>query len=181
MRGTDKLLEPVAGQPLLRQIVQEASRTGCPVTVTLPPDRPERAQALTGLPVRQITVPNPERGMAESLRTGLAHLPQSASVLLLLADLPEITADDLCLMVAAHAATPDLILRATDATGQPGHPVVFPPWTRGDLMEISGDEGARAVLRKHAARIRLVPLPGRHATTDLDTPEAWAAWRSGRE
>jgi hypothetical protein len=26
----------------------------------------------------------------------------------------------------------------------------------------------------------LVRLPGTHATTDLDTPEAWAQWRAAR-
>ncbi|MFN7224155.1 MAG: NTP transferase domain-containing protein [Paracoccaceae bacterium] len=181
MRGSDKLLEPVAGQPLLRHIVQQAIGSGYPVTVALPPDRPERLSALSGLPIRPITVAHPDRGMAESLRAGLANLPDAAAVLLLLADLPEITTEDLRLMADAQAAFPDLILRATDETGHPGHPVVFPPWTRTDLMGLSGDEGARQVLRTHADRLHFVALSGHHATTDLDTPEAWAAWRSGRE
>mgnify|MGYP006184317219 CR=1 FL=1 len=42
------------------------------------------------------------------------------------------------------------------------------------------DEGARSVLVRHRARLRLVPLPGHHATTDLDTPEDWAAWRAAQ-
>ncbi|MFN3845813.1 MAG: NTP transferase domain-containing protein [Paracoccaceae bacterium] len=181
MRGADKLLEPVAGQPLLRHIVEQAVGTGYPVTVALPPDRPDRDRALHGLQVRPMIVAHPDRGMTESLRAGLANLPDAAAVLLLLADLPEITTDDLRLMADAQATFPNLILRATDETGTPGHPVIFPPWSRTDLMGLSGDEGARQVLRTHADRLRLVPLPARHATTDLDTPEAWAAWRSGRE
>ncbi|MDP4033396.1 MAG: nucleotidyltransferase family protein, partial [Pseudorhodobacter sp.] len=73
------------------------------------------------------------------------------------------------------------ILRATDAAGRPGHPVIFPPWVLPELMGLSGDEGARPVLSRHADRLRLIALPEQHATTDLDTPEAWAHWRSGRE
>jgi CTP:molybdopterin cytidylyltransferase MocA len=43
---------------------------------------------------------------------------------------------------------------------------------------LSGDEGARAILRRHPPR--LLALPGRHAVTDLDTPEDWARWRAAR-
>jgi molybdenum cofactor cytidylyltransferase len=46
------------------------------------------------------------------------------------------------------------------------------------LMELTGDQGARAVLQRHADKILYTALPGQHATTDLDTPEAWAAWRA---
>ena len=49
---------------------------------------------------------------------------------------------------------------------------------RDDLMTLKGDEGAKSVIVRHRARLRLVPLPARHATTDLDTPEDWAAWRA---
>ncbi|MEZ5755305.1 MAG: NTP transferase domain-containing protein [Paracoccaceae bacterium] len=40
MRGGDKLLEDVAGEPLLRRSARAALATGCPVTVTLPPTGP---------------------------------------------------------------------------------------------------------------------------------------------
>lgn len=180
MRGGDKLLEPVGGQPLLRQMASRAVATGLPVTVALPPDRPLREAALSGLVLTRLTVADAGQGMATSLRTGLASLPPQAAVMLLLADLPELTTEDLSRMAVAHASTPDQILRATDAAGQPGHPVIFPPWARAGLMDLTGDDGARQMLQRHADRLRLIALPGRHATTDLDTPEAWAAWRSGR-
>ncbi|MFN4153221.1 MAG: NTP transferase domain-containing protein [Paracoccaceae bacterium] len=181
MRGADKLMEPVGGHPLLHQLARRATRTGLPVTVALPPDRPARNAALTGLPLTRLIVPDAASGMATTLRAGLASLPPGAAVMLLLADLPEITTEDLSLMAASHTRTPDLILRATDTAGTPGHPVICPPWARAGLMDLAGDEGARTVLQRHKDRLRLIALPGQHATTDLDTPEAWAAWRSGRE
>ncbi|NEX45165.1 nucleotidyltransferase family protein [Pseudotabrizicola algicola] len=181
MRGADKLTEPVAGQPLLRHLAGQALASGLPVTVALSPAHPRRIAALHGLPVTLRQVPDAAKGMAHSLRAGLAHLPPEAAVLLLLADLPEITAQDLTLMAEAHRAAPGLILRATSQTGTPGHPVIFPAWVRPELMALSGDEGARAVLDRHPARLGLIALPDQHATTDLDTPEAWDAWRSGRE
>ena len=178
MRGADKLLEPVKGQPLLSKVAGEAIATGARVTVALPPDRPARIAALVGLPVNRVIVPDPASGMASSLKAGLAVIPATVPVLLLLADLPEITADDLTLMLREWRATPDLILRGTAADGTPGHTVCLPAWCRAELDMLTGDEGARSLLAKHKDRLRLVMLPASHATTDLDTPEDWQAWRN---
>ena len=180
MRGGDKLLEAVDGEPLLTRISRAAVQTGLPVTVALPPDRPARDAALAGLDLRRVTVPDPAQGMAASLTAGLAVLPATAGVMLLLADLPEIDAADLGAMRDAWRADPEAILRGAAEDGAPGHPVCFPPDLRGELMNLRGDDGARSVIQRHRARLRLLPLPGRHATTDLDTPEAWAAWRANR-
>lgn len=178
MRGADKLLEPVAGQPLLARITGAALATGLPVLVALPPDRPARNAALHGLAVTPITVPDPSGGMAESIKAGLAAIPPDHGILLLLADLPEITADDLHTMLAAWRAEPQAILRGAASDGMAGHPVCLPPDLRDDLATIKGDEGARSVIVRHRARLRLVTLPDRHAVTDLDTPEDWADWRA---
>mgnify|MGYP001765665665 CR=1 FL=1 len=180
MRGGDKLLEIIDGEAQLTRIARAALSTGCPVTVALPPDRPARNACLIGLPIQTVTVPNPQDGMAASLIAGLCALPAKAPVLALLADLPEITSTDLQAVLAAWQAQPDRILRGTGADGTPGHPVGFPPDLRGELMELKGDQGARAVIQRHKDRLLPVALPGAHATTDLDTPEDWTAWRASR-
>ncbi len=181
MEGRDKLIELVDGMPLLRKITIAALGTGLPVTLALPPDRPDRWTAVQGLGADRVTVANPAEGMSASLKAGLVALPPASAVLLLLADLPEIDSHDLCVMAQAQSEEPERILRATSARGIAGHPVIFPSWARGAIMAIGGDEGARAVLRDHADKVRLIPLPGDHATTDLDTPEDWARWRAQRD
>jgi CTP:molybdopterin cytidylyltransferase MocA len=181
MRGADKLLEPVGGQPLLRRQVRLALATGLPTHLVLPPDRPLRRAAIAGLPVACVTAERAGEGMAESLKAGLAALPPGAPAMLFLADLPEIDANDLAAMVAAHKARPGAIIRATSAAGAHGHPVVFPAWLRAELLALEGDEGARRVLQRHAGQTQFLPLPDDHATTDLDTPEDWADWRRRRE
>lgn len=180
MRGRDKLLEQIDGEALLTRITITALATGCPVSITLPQDKPARTAALAGLNVQIILVPNAQDGMATSLKTGLTHLPTTAPVLLLLADLPEITTSDLHTILTEWQKTPDLILRGCASDGTPGHPVAFPDWARAELTELTGDEGARSLLARHKTKVRLVALPGHHATTDLDTPEDWAHWRANR-
>ena len=176
MRGSDKLLEPVAGAPLIATMAHRAM-TIAPTCVTLPgPDHP-RASALGGIAVTQIPVPDAAEGMAASIRAGVAALPAgSTAVMILPADMPDITTQDLATMAAAWAATPDAILRATAHDGTPGHPVIFPARLFPHLARLTGDQGARPLLQ--AEPPLLIALPDQHATTDLDTPEAWAAWRA---
>lgn len=181
MRGADKLLESVNGVALLRHQALTALDVGVPVLVTLPNDSPARHQCLRGLPVQIVTVPDPTEGMAASIRAGIGALPDAArAVMILLADLPDITAADLTAMLAAFRNDPTApILRACSADSTPGHPVIFPRRHFSGLAALTGDAGARDLLA-HAPNLRAFPLPGTHATTDLDTPEAWAAWHDRR-
>ena len=179
MRGADKLLEPVEGVPLVLRQARVALATGASVIVTLPLDRPLRNAALAGLELTTAPVPDAALGLSASIRAGV-RAAGARPVLVLLADLPEITTDDLSLLLARHAVAPDLILRATAADGTPGHPVLFPEWALPGLSALTGDNGARDLLQQNRARTEMVALPARHAVTDLDTPEDWAAWRAAR-
>lgn len=180
MRGADKLLEAIDGTPQLRRITEAALATGQPVTIALPPDRPARAACLVGLPAAQITVADAGEGMGASLRAGARALPEGDPVLVVLADLPEITTADLMGLLAQWSAHPDRIARGMGADGTPGHPVGFPADLRDALLHLTGDQGAREILQRHKGRLLPIPLPDQHATTDLDTPEDWADWRAAR-
>lgn len=178
MRGGDKLLEPVKGQPLLRHVVRLALGTHLPVLVTLAQGHPARDAALDGLVVAAVRLDGAGHGMGASLRAGIEATPSDHALMVLLADMPDIDAKDLKVMIAAYKVSPDAIHRACTGDGLPGHPVIFPPWARGELLGVQGDTGAKSVLRAHANAVRLVVLPDTHATTDLDTPEDWARWRA---
>ena len=173
MGGADKLLEPVRGVPLLRDRVTTAMATGCPVHVTLPVHSPKRRAALGGLDVALVPVEG--TGMGASLAAGIASLPAKAmSVLVVLADMPDITNADMKSVLRADDGGE--ILRGADEN-TPGHPVLFPRQFFAELRMLVGDDGAKQVI-KSAGKSRLIPLPDRHALTDLDTPEDWADWRA---
>lgn len=175
MRGRDKLCEEVAGRPLLSRVVTRAMATGLATLVTLPGrDHPRTALIGAAQPVH---VHDAQEGMGASIRAGVAALPPGTrAVMILPADMPEITSADIAALREAFRAAPDHIHRANATDGTPGHPVVFPARLFPALMALQGDAGAREVLRGET--VHLVPLPGRHALTDLDTPEDFAAWRA---
>jgi CTP:molybdopterin cytidylyltransferase MocA len=181
MGGRDKLVEPIDGQPLLRRSALAALGTGAPVICTLPPDRPLRRAALTGLDLTLVEVPDAATGMAASLRAGLRAVPDRASgVMVLSADMPGFTTAALSGLIAAQKADPQALIRGGDEDGTPGHPVLFPRDLWAALAQITGDEGGRSVIRAHQDRVRVIPLPGRMALLDLDTPEDWAAFRAAQ-
>lgn len=174
MRGGDKLLEPVEGAPLIRRQALAILAAGIgPVAVTLPPDRPQRVAALEGLNVDHLTIPDAAQGMSASLRAA-ALWAEGAALLVVPADMPELTAEDFHRLAAGYDGTRPL--RATAEDGTPGHPVIFPPALLPLFAGLGGDDGARSILKAHPPL--LVALPGVRAVTDLDTPEDWHAWRA---
>lgn len=178
MRGRDKLLEDVDGVPLLARQARVALCLGCPVLVSLRPGDPRG----TVLPddTEQAEVPDAVEGLSASLRTGAAWAQDQGfdALLVLLADLPDLTASDLQTVLGDFTGSPTRIIRATDDSGKPGHPVIFPAAVFDRMQELTGDDGAKPLLAQQPPR--LCRLPGLRATTDLDTPEAWAAWRAKR-
>ncbi|MGR3814723.1 MAG: nucleotidyltransferase family protein [Cognatishimia activa] len=177
MRGADKLLEEVDGQPLLQKITSHALDTGAHVYVALQNAGGRRAAVLPH-GVQVIAVPQASEGMGITIAASIVQLPEAASAVMIVpADMPVLSAEDLVAMKSAHEAAPHQILRAMSGD-TPGHPVVFPRRCFDALKTLSTDQGAREVVKSESNDLGRVALPIGHAITDLDTPEDWAAWRA---
>jgi CTP:molybdopterin cytidylyltransferase MocA len=178
MRGADKLLSAIDGVPLLRRTALVALASHPIVVITLRVDDTARQQVVQDLPVQIVTVPDAAMGLSASLRRAAAQ--GQGRLMILPADMPDLTTQDLALMIHTSNTTPDALLRATAQDGTLGHPVVFPDDLRPAFATLSGDQGARPLLQANAHRLQTIALPALHALTDLDTPEAWQAWIQSR-
>lgn len=181
MQGRDKLLEHVGGAPLLRVLADRLARSAADeVVCVLRPDDPQRRAALEGSPARMVPNPRAAEGMGTSLAAGVAALGTEIDAAIIVpADMPEITAADIDRLIAAFDPEEGrAIVRAVSANGTGGHPVLFGRRFFEALRALEGDRGARAILAEHPEFVVDVTLPGRAAETDLDTPEAWEAWRA---
>ena len=175
MLGGDKLLEDVDGAPLLHVLCTRALEVG-PVVVTLPEatDHPRRSAVPDGV----LTVPV-DGQMSDSIRAGLAALPATATgVIVLPADMPDITSDDLMSVRSAVAAGVNVV-RATTEDGKPGHPIYFARETFPAFDALEGDRGAFRVCAQFEDSTIFVRLNGQRARLDLDTPAEWDAYRKG--
>lgn len=183
MRGRDKLLEDVGGEPLLARQARVARKAGVATLIALPPANEARmriARAAGAVPV-VVTADPPGMGDSIAALAAEADRRNADSLLLMLADMPEIEAGDLrALLMAGSTANPGEVVRAASTDGVPGHPVIFPRESFAGLRRLRGDAGARRIIAA-APSVLLVPLPGRRALVDLDTPEDWQAWREARQ
>ena len=175
MGGADKLTRPVDGVPLLRRAAVAACAAAAEVVVVLPEGDAARAACLDALPARVARVG--PRAMSASIRAGVAAVTAEAAMLHL-ADMPEIGLPEMRAVALAWRRGRAPVLRATTVAGAAGQPVVFARALFPALAALEGDRGARAVAGAHPAEA--VALPGAAAVTDLDTPEAWAAWEARR-
>ena len=177
--GTEnKLLRRIDGVPLLRRSAQTLLASDIDeCIVVIPPDAPEHRKALEGLRVTIIEAKDADLGMSASLRAGVAALHGAISaVLVALADMPDLTPAILNSVIGAHDPSAGrLIIRPLDESGRRGHPVLFDRRFLEDLQQLSGDRGARDILRAVPEAIYEIPLDAA-VTLDLDTPQDWADW-----
>ncbi|MBI3444339.1 MAG: nucleotidyltransferase family protein [Magnetospirillum sp.] len=165
--GSDKRLARIGGHSMLELAMAAAMGAGLdPVVVVVSGPEP-----LAPMP-RGISVvinPEPSRGMASSLVTGVEALPDSvAGVAVLLADMPRVEARHLLLLLAQ--AGPDRICVPVHQ-GRRGNPVVLGRTFFPDLLALTGDRGAKGILARHSQAVREVEMPDESVLMDVDTPE----------
>lgn len=178
MRGRDKLLEDVQGQPLLCRQVKLALAMQQPVFIAMQEGADQRKAAIADLPVTVLTVPDAAEGMSGTLRGAVAQLPHAPAFMMFLGDLVALELSDLRAVAAARTANPDyLIWRGATEDGKPGHPIIFDAALWPEFTHLRGDTGGEAIIKSHKDQTYLVNLPGQRARFDLDTPQDWEAWR----
>ncbi|WP_245714590.1 nucleotidyltransferase family protein [Micromonospora inyonensis] len=157
-------------------LVERAGRTlqagGCDPVLVVLGAAGEQVRAVADLGgVRVVDNPGWASGMGSSLRVGLTALTatRSVAVVVLLVDMPGITAE--AVRRVAAAATPDVLAAAGYAPGRRGHPVLLGRnhWA-GVLESAVGDTGAAGYLRAHRDRLRIVPCADVADDRDLDVP-----------
>ena len=179
MRGLDKLTQKVSGLPQIRLITLLACKVSAKVIVALPDAAHPRSICLLGLPIERCFILNSQIGMGYSLASAASMLKKNlhSGVMIIPADMPELTRDDIELLMTTHLKNPAVIAQAVSANGTAGHPVVFPNRCFTSLTTLKGDQGARALIAQDKKAIAYIELPDTHASTDLDTPEDWTSWR----
>ena len=175
--GAHKMLADIAGKPMLRWVVEAALASRArPVLVVTGHQATEVEGALAGLGVGLIHNSDFALGLSNSLKAGIRALPLACDgALILLGDMPEITAAHIDHLIAAF--TPGAIVVPTHE-GRRGNPVLWPAPCFAEMLQLEGDTGAQRLLTVHADIVREVALPTPAIFTDVDTPEALAQLRT---
>jgi molybdenum cofactor cytidylyltransferase len=168
--GSQKQLVRIAGRPLLHTTVTRASEvTGSSLIVVLGCGAAELGALLKHSPGSIVINQEWREGLSSSIRAGIARLPLTCTgAMLLLADQPLVSADDLRRLAGTWRKQPQYIAAAL-YSGTTGVPAIFPRNLFQALLQLRGDTGARALLRRNTDRVVRVPMPS--AAIDIDTPE----------
>lgn len=171
--GTPKQLVLFDGVSLVRRAGLALASSVCsPVIVVLGAESERSRQEIADLPLNVCVNPEWQSGMSSSIRAGLRELleiePDLAAVVIVLCDQPLITSDHIdCL--AMHFMDKDPLIVAAQYGDTVGVPAVFSRKLFPDLLELSGDKGARQLIHSHFDQVLSVSIP--EAAYDIDTPE----------
>ncbi|MGE5548546.1 MAG: nucleotidyltransferase family protein [Solirubrobacterales bacterium] len=170
--GRDKMRIDWQGHPLPAWPVAAAVEAGLsPVIAVLAPGQRTLSAELEHLGARVAVNPAPEAGMGTSLRYGMAMLTaRSDAVVVLLGDMPMIRPALIRQLVEALAPEAGVTIAAPIQDGRRGNPVIFHRTHFPELAGIMGDKGARDLIQRHQASLRLVETDDPAIHADLDTP-----------
>lgn len=177
--GRPKQLLIYQGKTLLQHIVAKALQLGGDSTlVVLGHAAQEAKMSLAGFserPLHVIVNEEWEEGMASSIRAGMAALqkanPACLGVLLLVCDQPALGLAHLNRLLTSAIEQPGKIAASRYSGGGVGVPAYFPAKFFRELALLQGDQGARALLRRHAHDVVAEELGA--AEMDVDTLEDW--------
>ncbi len=171
--GSPKALLAYRGTTFLEHLVNLLQGRVEPLLVVLGHDA-DRIRAAVHLPpqVRVLLNQDYRLGQLSSLQTAIRALEGSpvSGLLVVPVDHPAVEPEVVAALLKTFAAEQPEVLVPT-FEGRRGHPVIFSLRLFAELLAAPLGEGARAVVRRHAAR----ELPVNHAgiLADIDDPESY--------
>jgi molybdenum cofactor cytidylyltransferase len=117
-----------------------------------------------------LVTPRALEGMGGSLAAAIGAASDAAGWVVALADMPFIQPETIRLVEAALTRGAIVAAPVLNSSGERGHPVGFSASLGGELSLLSGDEGARAVIGKHRARLVAIATDDNGIVSDVDVP-----------
>jgi molybdenum cofactor cytidylyltransferase len=171
--GEPKQLLKYLGKTLIRHTTEAALAVGVSNVVVVTGSHSELVEfELGGLPYHLSYNFNWQQGMASSIQTGLAELqslnPKLDGVIIAVSDQPFVTSSLFQSLIDQREQKKAGIV-ASSYSDTLGTPVFFTEKYFGDLLLLTGSEGAKKLLRKHAEDVASAPFP--LGNIDIDTKD----------
>ena len=169
MGETNKLIKIWKGKPLVRHVFEAAQASNLDNVIVVSGYEPAKiAAVLAGAKIVYNT--DFQTGMAGSISIGVGAARRAAGMMILLGDMPLITADYINNLLDRFNKSPDSIVAAT-CDGALGNPVLFGRHHFEALRTLEGDRGARGLI-ENSSGLTKVEI-GEAGARDFDTQEAF--------
>jgi molybdenum cofactor cytidylyltransferase len=170
------LMADRAGKPMIARVVDNVlSSKARPILVVTGHQPNEIEHALGGRPVRYVHAADYAEGLSASLKAGVAAVPpEAAAALICLGDMPLVTGRMIDRLLEAYDADEGRLIVLPTFRGKQGNPMLWDRRFFPEILEISGDSGARFLLSKHMENVAEVEMADDAVLRDFDTVESLA-------
>jgi molybdenum cofactor cytidylyltransferase len=170
------LIADKTGKPMLARVVDNVlSSKARPILVVTGHQAEQVENALGGRPVRYVHAADYADGLAASLKTGIAAVPAECSAALVcLGDMPLVTGRMIDRLLAAYDPDEGRQIVLPTFHGKQGNPMLWDRRFFPEILQISGDSGARFLVGKHMEVVAEVEMADDAVLRDFDTTEALA-------
>ena len=170
------LIADRTGKSIIARVVDNVlSSKARPILVVTGHQPREIEQALGGRPVRYVHAPDYAEGLAASLKAGIAAVPpEAAAAIVCLGDMPLVTGRMIDRLLEAYDPEHGRLIVMPTFRGKQGNPMIWDRRFFPEIIEISGDSGARFLVGKHTDVLSEVEMADEAVVRDFDTPESLA-------
>jgi len=184
MGAENKLLLPYGNGTVLEHVIQTAKNTREAVSgiedifVVTGHDAAEISALAVQHQIRPVHNADYASGMSSSVKYAVQNVPtESDAVLILLGDMPAITKETLCHIMAAFDVNAGRTLIMPVHDGKQGNPVLWGRAFFKSFDKLHGDKGAKALLSEYYEDIHEVDITTDDILLDIDTLEAYEGFK----
>lgn len=184
--GSPKALASAGERSVVRRMVQVSrSQDYSPIVVVVGPHRIAIAHELRDLPVEIVDSEEWFEGRTASVQAGLRAIPDDSDVMMWPVDHPFVSSRTLDRLETVREHDPLAVWFIPTFDGRGGHPILWKPEVRMDLLQLRPDAPLRALLPEFGPQVRRVAVDDPGVLASIDTPEeyrtSYDAWISRRE
>lgn len=165
------LIEDGAGHTMIERTVANVMASSArPIIVVTGARDPEIQAALACKPVAFVHAADHAEGIAASLRAGIRALPATTrAALIVLGDMPLVPGGVMDRLMAAYSPSEGRSIVMPIFDGHAGNPVLWGAVFFPEILTLSGDQGARRLLSRHAEHVFHVAVTDDGVLRDFDT------------
>ncbi len=152
--GSNKLVAEIDGRKMFEHCLEAAAGTGCRRLIVTGYE--EIAEYAKKLGFSVVYNRNPERGISESIRLGLAEMRDLKALMFTVCDQPGVTVDTFRRLLQAYAAGDKDLACMGHGEDMLGNPCLFGRKYYPELDALTGDVGGKRVIMKHRGELIVV-------------------------
>ena len=162
------------GKPMIARVVDNVlSSHARPILVVTGHQAEQVQHALGGRPVRYVHAGDYAEGLSASLKAGIAAVPEEcAAAIVCLGDMPLVTGRMIDRLLSAYDPDEGRLIVLPTYRGKQGNPMLWDREFFPEIMDVSGDSGARFLVGQHIEAVAEVEMADDAVLRDFDTTES---------